>query len=649
MKLFSGKFTSIIVIMLLILLYYMVFIPWISPMLPGGKPIVSTSPGDSPKTSPVFTDVTPSPGTLQTPVPSLSPVATNTPIVATPTPTEEPVIPEDVGSSAMKTGLLDCEFSTLGGGMVSCHLPFPDQDMADKGFMEYGSPKDNQAPMAIIAELKKNHSSFRLLFNKSDDPRDLKEIVEDFTNYEMAEDKNNHVVRFTGKWEDFQIVKTFTISKESYEVKLDVQVTNLSTETKQFKYLLIGAAGVVPDGLEKKRNTLVLNIGNLERAQGYHIVKDYKPREFPEDGSMLWLGPEENTTIDWIGTSSHFFAAFVNPDENVKVEGTFSRLLVPDVELAEALPTFEPDMTNIEAGIVLSPVTLEAGKSFTHSFGILLAPKFADVLDKYSQFEYGKIIDFGFFSFVAQIILGLLNLIYLVIPNYGVAIILLTIIIQILLHPLTRKQYVSMHKMQKLQPLIAEAQKRFKKDKKKLGEVTMAIYQRTGVNPFGTCLPMLIQLPVFFALYSAFYNCIELREASFLWIGDLSGQERIPLGTTLNLFFTQIDTINILPILMTAVWFAQQSVTPKSTDPNQQTTQKMMKFMPIIFFFLFYTFPSGLVLYWLVRNMVYISETLLVKAQLKKKDETGEFDYSNKVKLDTILKEISSKAKKAKG
>ncbi|MDZ7816619.1 MAG: membrane protein insertase YidC [Planctomycetota bacterium] len=212
---------------------------------------------------------------------------------------------------------------------------------------------------------------------------------------------------------------------------------------------------------------------------------------------------------------------------------------------------------------------------------------------------------------------------------------------------MTRKQYVSMHKMQKLQPLLKEAQKRFKKDQKKLGEVTMAIYQRTGVNPLGTCLPILVQLPVFFALYSAFYSCIELRQASFLWISDLANPERLQLGFTLPLGFTELTTINILPILMTAIWFVQQSLTPKPSDPNQQATQKIMKFMPLIFFFIFYTFPSGLVLYWLVRNITNIAETLWIKRGLRLKDEQGESPIKS-MTLDKILKDLKKGKKQAR-
>jgi len=187
-------------------------------------------------------------------------------------------------------------------------------------------------------------------------------------------------------------------------------------------------------------------------------------------------------------------------------------------------------------------------------------------------------------------LLVVLKFFYQYTGNYGVAIIILTILIKILFHPLTRKQYESMREMQKIQPKMQAIREKFKNDKERMNREVMDLYRTHKINPLGGCWPMLLQIPVFFALYKALLNSIELRHAPFmLWIQDLSEK----------------DPCYVTPIIMGVTMFLQQKMTPAAGDPNQQ---KMMMFMPIIFTFLFLSFPSGLVLYWLVNNILTIGQ-----------------------------------------
>jgi len=203
-------------------------------------------------------------------------------------------------------------------------------------------------------------------------------------------------------------------------------------------------------------------------------------------------------------------------------------------------------------------------------------------------------LTFGIFHPIAVLSLKVLRWIHARVGNWGLAIILLTIGIRMMLFPLMHKSTVSMRKMQKIQPKIKAIQEKYRKNKsdpavrQKMNQETMELYKQEGVNPVGGCLPTLIQLPILFALYTLFAHAIELRHAPFIWwITDLSAK----------------DPLMITPILMTASMWLQQKLAPQAGDPNQM---KMMRFMPLIFGIMFLGFPSGLVLYWLTNNVVTI-------------------------------------------
>ncbi len=183
--------------------------------------------------------------------------------------------------------------------------------------------------------------------------------------------------------------------------------------------------------------------------------------------------------------------------------------------------------------------------------------------------------------------------------NYGVAIILLTVVIKALFYPLTNKSFKSMKDMQKIQPQMKILQERYKNDKQKLNQELIRMYKENKVNPVGGCLPMVFQIPVFFALYRLLMVSIELRKAPFFWwIKDLS----------------EMDPYYISPILMGISMFIQQKVSPAPADPTQA---KMMMIMPIVFTFFFLNFPTGLVIYWLVNNILSIAQQYLINKKAK--------------------------------
>lgn len=247
-------------------------------------------------------------------------------------------------------------------------------------------------------------------------------------------------------------------------------------------------------------------------------------------------------------------------------------------------------------GDALTAVEFNSG---TNSYMIYAGPKENDRLQQYhAGLEY--VIDFGFFSIIARPLFWVLKLFYKISHNYGVAIIILTILVRIPFIPLVNKGQQSMKKLQEIQPRMAEIKEKYKNDPQRMQREVMELYKKHKVNPMGGCLPMLLQIPVFFALYKVLLISIELRGAPFmLWIHDLSAK----------------DPSYVMPIIMGITMVIQQKMTPSSMDPTQQ---KMMMIMPVVFTFMFLSFPSGLVIYWLVNNLLSIGQQFYTNRKLAK-------------------------------
>jgi YidC/Oxa1 family membrane protein insertase len=245
--------------------------------------------------------------------------------------------------------------------------------------------------------------------------------------------------------------------------------------------------------------------------------------------------------------------------------------------------------------------TILPDEQHVFKYKVFFGPKSMAVL-KSVDYDLIKAVNFGMFDILAKPCVYIMNYIYKFIPNYGVAIIILTILSKIILWPLGNKSYKSMAQMKKIQPLMAEIKEKYKDDKKKMNEEMMALYKTYKVNPLGGCLPMVVQIPVFFALYRMLYGAIELRHAPFIWwINDLSAPDRLFRFDFHIPFMQPPYGIPVLTIIMGVTMFIQQKMSPPAGDPTQA---KMMMLMPIVFTVIFINFSSGLVLYWLVNNVI---------------------------------------------
>ncbi len=283
-------------------------------------------------------------------------------------------------------------------------------------------------------------------------------------------------------------------------------------------------------------------------------------------------GETRNADVKWIGVENKYFLSAMIPITKIPVSW---RLNSPVREQVEAVTRFA--------------VSIAPGETALYSYNTFMGPKKYDLLVSEKSGLEGA-VEFGYFSFMAKPLLHVLNFMQSFVVNYGIAIIILTVVIKLIFYPLTHHGLKSMNGMKKVQPQIAAIKERYKDDKTRLNKEIMALYKKYKINPVGGCLPMILQIPVFIALYEVLYVCIELRHAPFfLWIHDLSAQ----------------DPYYVTPLIMGGSMFLQQKMTPTAVDPTQA---KMMLFMPVIFTVMFLKFPAGLVIYWLVNNILSIAQ-----------------------------------------
>ncbi len=318
-------------------------------------------------------------------------------------------------------------------------------------------------------------------------------------------------------------------------------------------------------------------------------------KDLRKKGRQLYSGD-----IRWAGFSDRYFlqaVLFNTPGVVVSVEGEGSDAMLMRIQLLDK--------------------ALDPGQIVSRNLRFYVGPKKLSILKDVGG-DLHRAVDFGIWGIIARPILALLNLFNLIFHNYGLSIIFLTILIKIIFYPLTLKSYQSMAKLKDLQPLMEEIKQKYADDREKMNQELMELYRKYKVNPMGGCLPTLIQIPIFIALYYVLLRAIELRHAHFIfWIKDLSAPETLAV-ITLGGFHLPI---RVLPILMGITMYLQQKLTPTTMDKSQQM---IFTFLPIIFTFLFYGLPSGLMLYWTTNNLISIYQQVRINKFLEnQKGEKG--------------------------
>jgi YidC/Oxa1 family membrane protein insertase len=366
------------------------------------------------------------------------------------------------------------------------------------------------------------------------------------------------------------ITKSLAFSGSVYPIQLDVSVQ-----------VADGTASIPELFLTEKSDHSVPNHG--APFEGFIALVDNKIRREPPAEAAK--GHEFAGDVSWAGFGYTYFFFALLPEN-----GAQHKLSVRQEG---------PALT----GAISGPA---GGDRYT----LFIGPKELDTLKALGR-GFERSIDFGYFGFISIPFLYVLHFFNRFTGSYGLDIILLTVVIKLLMAPLTHKSFVSMKQMQKLQPQMEKLKEKYSGDKEKLNKEIMELYRRNGVNPLGGCLPMVLQFPVFIGLYNALSTPIELRHAPFLWIKDLSRPDWESLPITVWDWHVSIP---ILTILMGASMFLQQWMTPSAGDPNQR---KMMMLMPLMFTFMFVSFPAGLTVYWLVNNLLSIGQQYWINRSVK--------------------------------
>lgn len=413
---------------------------------------------------------------------------------------------------------------------------------------------------------------------------DLSQVV-----YEL-ERLDAHQVAFRYEKSGIRVRKVYAFDPDGYEFELRIEVENGSGEPIGPRYGISWPAHVAPGNDFTEQAFAALHEGSLVREP---ITSFGAPGFF---GGSSETQKVLRRDVDWAGVLTTYFVCAVLPEHAVQAS-------------AQIVAT-EPGRAGV-VQLFFDPVNLPPGSRDERIFRVYAGPKEPDRLEAVGG-GLIRSIDLGW-SWLAPLTLAfgwLLRALHSLLPNYGIAIILLTILVRVVTTPLTMKQMRSMERMRALQPRLQELREKYPDDRQKQSQEMMQLYQREGVNPLGGCLPMLLQLPVFIGLFYALRSSIDLRQAPFVgWIDDLSAPDalfEIPgLGIPLRL----------LPIVMGGTMIVQQKITPMQTDPAQ--ARMMMTVMPVMMTVLFYQFPSGLVLYWMVSNVLAIAHQLWVGKTLR--------------------------------
>ena len=449
-------------------------------------------------------------------------------------------------------------------------------------------------------------------------------------------------IKDRGNDEDvLRISKTYTVEPGSYLVDCKIKFENLSLSEQKISFNLNGPVGLDREGV---RSDMRKAVGGFKNAEGKITSDRLNVRKLQKAKELKDLRLEKNSDrFLWAASVNKYFAAIVVPvakdqGEFAKyIENNFATYYDPD---GQANSSDEAVGVNLQ----IARTTLGAARSGKdveeYDFKLFLGPKEKRLFTDnpyYKELGFIQTIDFmgcccpaAIINPLAFGILGAMEWMYSFIPNYGVVIIILVLIIRLVMHPVTKKSQISMSKMTKLGPMAEEIKKKYANNKAEMQKQIMQLYKKQGASPVMGFLPMLIQMPIWIALYSAIYASISLRGAQFLpvWITDLSAPDALVTFSTITIPMVKwhISSFNLLPILMGVAMYLQQKMMPSqagaSTNPQMEQQQKMMKIMmPLMFPLMLYNAPSGLNLYIMASTFAGVIEQHVIRKHIREKEE----------------------------
>lgn len=404
------------------------------------------------------------------------------------------------------------------------------------------------------------------------------------------------LLNFSTRATGFNLADSAIYSADAEEVKLN------GSDSKQVAFTVVAPQGytirkvytfkansyVITQDTQVINNSVAPLVGSIQSIMTYPAEPKVKDNRFDTAGSYLYsdaslksdkakdvagAAKKYDKSVLWAGFADKYFLSAILSDKNS----------IASVDIKKNAAGF------LESTISSPQLTVNPGTTTSVTYHLFVGPKDLDVLKAQGNM-LEQSLDLGWFAAIAKPLMYTLKFFHRFVGNYGIAIIIITVILKAFFFPLTHKSYKSMKGMQKIQPEMAKLREKYKNDRDAMNKAVMELYRDHKVNPLGGCLPMVVQIPVFFALYKSLMFSIELRHAPFLlWITDLADK----------------DPYYVTPVIMGISMFVQQKMTPSNMDPVQQ---KMMLALPVVFTFMFLSFPSGLVLYWLVNNILTIAQ-----------------------------------------
>ena len=389
---------------------------------------------------------------------------------------------------------------------------------------------------------------------------------------------------------------------EDYLFNVDQRVINNSK--KSFDLFPYGLSK--RQGIPEMQNFFILHEGPLSITDNVLEEFDYDDLKDKKKIKLSSIG-------GWIGMTDKYWQTAIIANQNEPIQQTYSYSFVENTD-------------NFQTDLVGEKITISEGSSISHNLKLFAGPKIVSVIDRYMEehgvLEFDRSVDFGWFYFLTKPIFNVLQFIFSYVGNFGWSIILFTFLMRICFFPLAQQSFKSMAKMKKLGPEMQRLKEQYGDDKAGMQKEMMALYKREKANPIAGCLPILLQIPVFFALYKVLFVTIEMRHAPFIgWIHDLSAPD--PLGL-LTLFgfvdwnvpgILQLLNIGIWPILMGISMFLQQKLNPAPVDKMQA---KIFMFLPIVFTFVLGGFAAGLVIYWTTNNVLSMAQQYVIQRKIIK-------------------------------
>ena len=547
--------------------------------------------------------------------------AAQTPIEESPktTPENGTTAPASEGAPAGDQQEIAEKTTTLSNDVVSLNLTNKGAGVATVDLLDSNLKIDSDAPLIL------NTHSTHGIGVLSTGPGEF-----DTTNWKVTNTTPSSVTYETTTEAGLHYTKTFRLPEgesDPHEFSMEISIRNESGNPYQLTDQFIYAGSGAPLHL----NEWSVQIGMYWYEEGgkfdYETVDHFKGRKILGFGrGEIPFDIFDATQMKWAGVNNQFYTTILRPETPYDAELWGSRF--PVVVNGDKEGSEKKKMFATEAGIGLPVETLNPGDQETLQFDIYVGPKeFARLKalgdERQEVMHYDQIPVFGWlFGWAIKPLASLLiwSLVHLkdIVGNYGIAIILITVLIRLLIWPVYAKSARSMKRMSKLNPMMKEIREKHEDDPQKMNQEMMKLYQTYGINPLGGCLPMFIQLPVFLAFYRMLWSAAELRHESFLWIDDLAMPDTLFEIPGLGIPF------NLLPILMGVTSFIQMAITPKT---GGRTQQMIFMLMPVIFLVICYNFAAALALYWTTSNLFSILQTWLMnklpEPELKKKANAG--------------------------